>query len=126
MRGQLTVFNEVFTTCTFKRIWRARKEKRKPDENIPSTQRIYIETFNRIIAEGKHGMFLPVKKISSSITIGSLVLLYLILDTFAHSFEVSFDSRIRRSLGFVRLYPCSSSIILRHRPLSNFIQNILT
>jgi hypothetical protein len=38
-----TVFNEVFTTATLEKIGCTREEERKPDKDIPSTERIHIE-----------------------------------------------------------------------------------
>ena len=36
------MFNETFITDTLKKVRGARKEERKPDKDIPSTQRIHI------------------------------------------------------------------------------------
>jgi hypothetical protein len=119
------VFNETFTTGTLEKIGCTGKEEGKPDKDIPSTQRIHVETCSRIVTESKHGVPLPVKKVSSNVALGSHMFLYLILDTFAHSFEVSSDCGIDYGLGFLSLHPCSSSIILRHRPLSNFIEDVI-
>jgi hypothetical protein len=125
IRGNHTVFNESFTTGTLKKIRCAGKEERKPDKDIPSTQRIHIETCSRIVAERKHSMPLPMEEISSNITVGSHVLLHLVLDTFAYSFEVSLDCGIHCGLGFLSFHLCSRSVILWRRPLSNFIQDII-
>jgi len=119
------MFNEAFTTGTFKEIGCTRKAERKPDKDIPSTERIHIETCSQIVAESKDSMLLPVEEISSNVTAGSHVLLHLILDAFEYSFEVSLDCGIHCSLGFVSLRLRSGSIILWQRPLSNFFQNII-
>jgi hypothetical protein len=58
------MFNETFTTGTLKEIRCTRKEERKPDEDIPSTERIHVEARSRIITESKDSMFLPVKEVS--------------------------------------------------------------
>lgn len=120
-----TVFNEVFTTATLKEIRCTRKNERKPDKDIPSAERIHIETRSRIITKSKNGMFLSVKKVPSTIAFGPHVLLDLVFDAFAYSFEVLMNCRIRRSLSLMSLHLCRSGIILWQRPLSNFIQNII-
>jgi hypothetical protein len=119
------VFNKAFTAGTLQRIRSTGKKERKPNKDISSTKRIHVKTCSRIVAESKNSMLLPVKEISSNVTVRSHVLLYLILNTFAYGFEVSLDCGIHRGLGFVSLHLCNSSIILRQRPLSNFIQNII-
>jgi hypothetical protein len=125
MRGNHTVFNESFATGTLEKIRCTGKEEREPDKDIPSTQRIHIKTCSRIIAKRKYGMPLPIKEISSNITVGSHVLLHLILDAITYSFKVTLDCGIHYDLGFLSLRLCSSSIILWQRPLSNFIQDVV-